>query len=208
MSLFVARDRALPSTWRSYSRYLRIHPSAVISSDAALTCFGSPAEGAVILEIGEGSLVEGNLALVRPSAKIVIGKRCMIGKATLVAADHIEVRDDSIVSQGAFVLDSDNHAIAWQERQFDVERFRRGYVETGGKDPARYHDWSPVKISKVTVGPKAWIALNAVVLRGATIGEGSVVGAGSVVTKSVADWHVAAGNPAREIRRVDGDVPR
>ena len=63
MSLFIARDRALPSTWRSYSQNLRIHPSATISPDATLTCFGSPAESAVILEIGEGSFVEGNLAL-------------------------------------------------------------------------------------------------------------------------------------------------
>lgn len=208
MSLFVSRDRALPSTWRAYSQCTRIHPSAVISPDATLTCFGDPAPDGIILEIGEGSFIEGNLALVRPNARITIGKRCMIGKATVISADNVEIRDDSIVSQGAIIMDSDNHAVDWRDRQFDVERFRRGYIETGGKDPARYHDWTPVATTKVTIGPKAWIALNAIILRGVSVGEGSVVGAGSVVTKNVSDWHLAAGSPAREIRRVDGNAAR
>jgi acetyltransferase-like isoleucine patch superfamily enzyme len=41
------------------------------------------------------------------------------------------------------------------------------------------------------------------VLPGVTIGRGVTVGAGSVVTKSVEDFCVVAGNPARVIRRVE-----
>jgi maltose O-acetyltransferase len=44
-----------------------------------------------------------------------------------------------------------------------------------------------------------------IILKGVTIGEGAIVGAGSVVTKDVPAWSVAAGNPARVIRKLRED---
>ena len=41
-------------------------------------------------------------------------------------------------------------------------------------------------------------------LPGVTIGAGTTIGAGSVVTRSVPANVVAAGNPARILRRLDG----
>ena len=55
----------------------------------------------------------------------------------------------------------------------------------------------------VTVGAAASIGTGAVVLPGLTIGTGAVVGAGAVVTRSVPDWHVVVGNPARVIRALE-----
>lgn len=46
-----------------------------------------------------------------------------------------------------------------------------------------------------------WIGAGTKILDGVTIGRGSVIGAGSVVTKNVAELTVAAGNPARFLRR-------
>ncbi len=43
--------------------------------------------------------------------------------------------------------------------------------------------------------------MNAVILKGVTIGENSVVAAGSVVTKSVEPNTVVAGNPAVVVKR-------
>lgn len=40
-----------------------------------------------------------------------------------------------------------------------------------------------------------------------SIGDGCVIGAGSVVSNSVPAYHVAAGVPARVIRKVASDVP-
>jgi len=55
-------------------------------------------------------------------------------------------------------------------------------------------------LAPVQIGDWVWIGVNALVLPGVTIGEGAVVAAGSVVTKDVAPYSVAAGNPARFIR--------
>jgi acetyltransferase-like isoleucine patch superfamily enzyme len=59
---------------------------------------------------------------------------------------------------------------------------------------------------EIHVGEDCWIGGNVVILPGVTIGKGSVVGAGSVVTKSVPDFTVVAGNPARIIRKIETDM--
>lgn len=59
--------------------------------------------------------------------------------------------------------------------------------------------------SPVVIGDYVFIATRAMILPGVTIGHGAVVAAGAVVTKSVSDYEVVAGIPARQIgsRRSD-----
>lgn len=61
----------------------------------------------------------------------------------------------------------------------------------------------------IQVQDDCWIGINAVVMRGVTVGRGSVVGANSVVTKSVDPYSIVAGAPARVIgRRLEFAPPR
>lgn len=46
-----------------------------------------------------------------------------------------------------------------------------------------------------------WIGTNAVIRQGVHIGRGAVIGAGAIVLKDVASYTIAAGVPAREIRK-------
>jgi maltose O-acetyltransferase len=55
----------------------------------------------------------------------------------------------------------------------------------------------------VTIGNDVWIGGGAIICPGATIGNGVVIAAGSVVTKNVVDNVLIAGNPAREIRKIN-----
>ncbi|WP_339539351.1 acyltransferase [Pseudomonas sp. RA_5y_Pfl1_P24] len=57
-----------------------------------------------------------------------------------------------------------------------------------------------LKVAPVVIGDYAWIATDAMILPGVTIGEGAVIGAGSVVGRDVPPYTVVAGNPARLIR--------
>lgn len=59
----------------------------------------------------------------------------------------------------------------------------------------------------ITIGEDCWFGGNVIVCPGVTIGRGCTIGAGSVVTKDVPEFHVAAGNPARIIRKIECNAP-
>ena len=54
----------------------------------------------------------------------------------------------------------------------------------------------------VTIGDNVWLGYNVIVLAGVNIGSGSIIGAGSVVTKDIPAYVVAAGNPAKIIKKL------
>jgi len=59
-----------------------------------------------------------------------------------------------------------------------------------------------VNVSRdIIVGDHVWIGLKSAILGGVRVGDGAVIGLGSVVTKDVPNNAVAAGNPARVVRR-------
>ncbi|MBQ3559436.1 MAG: hypothetical protein IJA07_08000 [Agathobacter sp.] len=51
----------------------------------------------------------------------------------------------------------------------------------------------------VEIGNDVWIAANACITRGVTIGDGAVIGAGSIVTHDVPAYEIWAGVPAKKI---------
>jgi acetyltransferase-like isoleucine patch superfamily enzyme len=78
------------------------------------------------------------------------------------------------------------------------------YSGTHPLDPAlRDGTRGPELGKEIHVGEDCWIGGNVCILPGVTIGKGSVVGAGSVVTKSVPEFTVVAGNPARFLRKIE-----
>ncbi|EER24090.1 hypothetical protein CPC735_054600 [Coccidioides posadasii C735 delta SOWgp] len=78
------------------------------------------------------------------------------------------------------------------------------YSGTHPLDPAlRNGTKGPELGSEIHIGEDCWIGGNVVILPGVTIGKGVTVGAGSVVTKDIPPFHVAAGNPARILRRIE-----
>ena len=59
----------------------------------------------------------------------------------------------------------------------------------------------PLLRPPIFIGDQSWIRADAFVGPGVTIGEGAIVDAGAVVTKDIAPWMIAVGNPARAIKR-------
>ena len=147
------------------------------------------------LVIGEGSLLEGGVAFERAGAEVHIGSRSFVN-AQLAAAQCITIGDDVLVAWGVTIVDHDSHSLTFSKRKDDVTLWARGEKR-----------WDDVPVAPVKIGDKAWIGLNAIIVKGVTVGEGAVIGAGSVVTKNVAEWTVVAGNPARVIRTL-GDAER
>lgn len=73
------------------------------------------------------------------------------------------------------------------------------------------HDFSRVDITmdkqgfseekQVIIEDDVWIGARVIILPGVKIGRGSVIGAGSVVAKSIPEYSVAVGNPAKVVKR-------
>ncbi len=59
----------------------------------------------------------------------------------------------------------------------------------------------------IQLGENVWLGTGAKVLDGVTIGRDVVVGANAVVTEDLPDGAVAAGVPARVVRRREAAVP-
>lgn len=72
-------------------------------------------------------------------------------------------------------------------------------------DPAeRRAKWESAE--PITIGDNVWLGGGVIVCPGVTIGRDAVVGAGAVVTKDLPAGVLAVGNPARVVRRLDGDT--
>lgn len=59
----------------------------------------------------------------------------------------------------------------------------------------------------IVVGRQAWVAAEAFVGPGVSIGEGAVLGARAVTVKNLEPWGVYAGNPARRLRERRRQAP-
>jgi putative colanic acid biosynthesis acetyltransferase WcaF len=64
------------------------------------------------------------------------------------------------------------------------------------KDPAM-----PLVTAPITIGERTWIAADVFLAPGVTIGDGAVVTARSSVFSDIASWTVAAGNPAKSVKK-------
>ena len=118
-----------------------------------------------------------------PGARIILGDGVVLGGTIIAARKSVEIGDGTGVAANVVIADSDFHVVWPPERRFDL---------------APIEEAEPVKI-----GRRVWIGYGAIILKGVTIGDNAVIGAGSVVTRDVPANTLAAGSPARPIRRLD-----
>jgi acetyltransferase-like isoleucine patch superfamily enzyme len=59
------------------------------------------------------------------------------------------------------------------------------------------------KKAPVLIKKNSWLGQNAVILPGVTVGRHCVIGANSIVNSDIPDFSIAAGAPARIIKRYD-----
>lgn len=110
---------------------------------------------------------------------------------TFVDCNEIRIGNNVLIAPNVQIYTA-THPVELAERLTPVET-------DGGTEYVRHTYALPVRI-----GDGCWIGGGVVILPGVTIGHGSVIGAGSVVTKDVPPNCLAAGNPCRVIRPING----
>jgi len=193
---------------------VQIYPGVEIGEGAVLEpplVLGKPPRGK---EPGELRLVIGPGAVIRPFTTIyagtVIGARFQTGQGASVREDN-EIGSDVSVGTNA-VLEFGNrigngvriHSGCFLEMTIVEDHVFLGPHVVFTDDPhpmgcPRYKEC----LGGVTVRTLAKIGANSTLLPGVEIGARSLIGAGSVVVRSIPEGVVAAGNPARILKKIE-----
>ena len=111
-----------------------------------------------------------------------IGKSCKISSHSFIC-EGVTIEDEVFIGHGVMFIN---------------DKYPRAANASGALQTE--DDWEVIP-TRVKAG--ASIGSNATIGCGLAIGAGSIIGAGSVVTNEVPDNVIAAGNPARVIRKIE-----
>ncbi|MGF7081439.1 acyltransferase [Mucilaginibacter sp. UYCu711] len=136
------------------------------------------------ISLGNNCMIEDNVMFktTHPfleSNVIIIGNNSFIGfGCEFNSSAKINIGNDCLIASYTTVVDT-GHAV---DKCFKIN------------DQA-------VLSEEITILNDVWIGSKCIILKGIKIGQGSVVAAGSVVNKSIPDYEVWAGVPARFIKK-------
>lgn len=104
-----------------------------------------------------------------------------------------------VMGEGAVMGDGvDCYSVALVEIGDHASVSQRAYLCAASRDIDDPEH--PLMTAPIVIGRRGWVAAEAYVGPGVTIGEGGVVAARGVAVRDVPAWTVVAGNPARAVR--------
>lgn len=126
-------------------------------------------------------------------AKVGEGVR-VYPKVSIWAPWNLELKKECVIGNGATLYSQGKITIGI-----------RATVSPGAHLCTGTHDYSisgfPLFTKPIIIENYAWVAAEAFIHPGVTVGEGCVIGARSVVTKDMPAWMVCSGHPCLPIKR-------
>ena len=172
---------------------------------------------------GKG-VIFGKSVTIRNPHKIVIGNNVIIDENLMLDAmvvnnkgniicDSVYIGRNKIIScKIGYIILNKNANIGFNCEVYSLKKVEIGenvlmaaytYIIGGGhmssdvETPFRDQGKHAIGIK---IGNNVWLGAKTIVMDGCDIGDNSVIGAGAVVTKSIPDYSVAAGIPAKVIK--------
>lgn len=153
--------------------------------------------------IGEKSIIYAPLKLNNTQA-IYIGDRvCIHDQAWLMGQGEksLEIKDDTTIGHFSHIIAM--HHVEIQEKVLIADKVFISDCSHGYEDiNVPIIDQKIVNLDGVRIGRDSWIGENVCIL-GASVGKHCVIAANAVVVKDIPDYSVAAGVPARVIKKYD-----
>ena len=133
------------------------------------------------ISMGKKSII-GKNSKIKAKGQVIIGDGfCLNNYSRIVAFQRIQIGNNVIIANFVSILDHDHdYCIADGKMIFD------GYNS------------KPIEI-----GNNVWIGDKVTICKGVLIGDNVIIGANSVVTKDIPSNYIAAGVPAKLIKRID-----
>lgn len=103
-----------------------------------------------------------------------IGRACVGPNTILYSKDKIIIGNDTVISQGSYLCTASH----------DISNLML-----------------PLITNQILIEDNVWVAADAFIGPGVSIGQGAVVGARAAVFKDVEPWTVVGGNPAKFIKK-------
>lgn len=189
--------RTLPWDWHpgEIPRNVFVDESAYLETSYSFLLYRSELPDGV--RIGRGSTTcLGTMFDVGPQGRVRIGDFSCVHGAWFICDSEITVGDYALISWNVVFMDNFGVSVNPAQRRKQLEALpfdgRRRMPRGAPAEP-------------IHIGRNVWIGFDCVVMPGVKIGDGSIVGARSVVTRDVPAFTVVAGNPAREIRKIEND---
>lgn len=117
--------------------------------------------------------------------QVIMGNDCCIGPQSHITAIHKIVIGDNVLT-GPRVLITDNAHGASVDSILDIAPSKRKLVSNG----------------PVIIEDNVWIGEGSMIMPNVTIGKGSIIAANSVVTQNIPSYCIAAGSPAKIIKKL------
>jgi len=151
------------------------------------------------VRVGRGTSTYGGTMLdIGPRGTLTMGRYCMTNGTRFICDSEITIGDYCLLGWNTVIMDTRRAPLDPESRRAALERpppvgpWRRWVAEAPEVEP------QPVRI-----GSAVWIPFDCIIMPGVTIGDGVIIGGRSVIVDDIEPWSVAAGNPARVIRKLD-----
>lgn len=116
----------------------------------------------------------GLVTIEGPKKRLSVGSLSFLGRVKIALHDEVSIGERVCINDGVEILTASHDVL----------------------DPT----WKHVK-AKVIIDDYVWIGTGAMILPGVHLGRGAVVGARAIVSKSVAQYAIVVGNPAKPISK-------
>ncbi len=156
---------------------ISIGNNVAIDDNCFLDAGGSGEKG---VRIGDGVILSRNCVVQGKTGHLILEERVDIGcNCFFSSVAGITIGASTIIAGNCYV-----GGARYYHDRLDMSIMDQGVYSRGA----------------IAIGSNSWIGAGAIILDGVTLGSGVIVGAGSVVTKSIPDFAVVAGVPAKIIR--------
>ena len=174
------------------------------------------------LDIGDDNFFSPLTTLaVFETGQLKIGNSCIMWRGRIGCRLKVTIGDMFLAAENFVIEDSIGHPvdIEWRKRQIRwlVQNMRKKRIKTKTyvpltEDEKKFIDQytfaamppiEGVNVGEIFIGNNVWIGRNVTILKGARIGDNCVIATGSIVTGEIPANHVAAGVPAKPVKKLE-----
>jgi len=134
-----------------------------------------------VISIGDYVVLENGVCLLATYGHIKIGSRTKINPYTVIygSGKGTDIGNDVLIAGHCLIIPANHNFVRTDIPITDQKETSLGIV----------------------IQDDVWIGAGCQILDGVTIGKGSIIGAGSVVNKSIPEYSIAVGVPAKVIKK-------